>query len=182
MEMTPVCGSGPAAIPYLPTTLWMRGAPKSDSIKTRDLTRTLIESNSPVGMVLTVPVKGGASAVKKMHPESLEISDHGDWTRIHLGAIEAAYGREPYFLHLFPEIAAIITGHPQFLMQMNRLLEKALMDFLNFDETFAEIRQLRESHPDRCSSIATRLESKINPSHSLIEPLFRLGPDTIFLL
>lgn len=98
--------------PYLASTAWLQGKVKARLLKTRDYTRTIIESNSFEGMVLTVPVAGGSSAAKRLKPSQLEISDHGDWTRIHLGAIEAAYGREPYFQHLFPEIASAINHYP----------------------------------------------------------------------
>lgn len=166
--------------PYLASLLWVQG--KAGAPKTREYTRTLIESNSPEGMVLTVPVVGGASAVKRLKPSGLEVSDHGDWTRIHLGAIEAAYGREPYFQYLFLELAPVIAAHPQQLARLNVLLMERMMRFIRYRENIAEIRRLRESNPERCADIARRLEAKVDPRHSFIEPLFRLGPDAIFLL
>ncbi len=173
MEMTP---------PYLASTLWVQGKVAPSAMKTRDYTRALIESNAQEGMVLTVPVIGGSSAAKRLRPENLEISDHGDWTRIHLGAIEAAYGREPYFQHLFPEIAPIISDYPQQLVGLNVVLMEKMMDFIGYNQAMQEIRNLRESNPERCAAIARRLESKIDSRHSFLEPLFRLGPDAIFLL
>lgn len=160
----------------------MQGKIGQECLKTREYTRTLIESNSPEGMVLTVPVVGGSSAAKRLRPELLEVSDHGDWTRIHIGAIEAAYGREPYFQHLFPEIAAVINDYPQHLAGLNVLLMEKMMDFIGYAEVIGEIRNLRAANPERCSAITIRLESKIDPTHSFLEPLFRLGPDAIFLL
>ena len=168
--------------PYLASTAWMQGKVDLKKLKTRDYTRTLIESNAPEGMVLTVPVTGGSSAVKRLKPELLEVSAHGDWTRIHLGAIEAAYGREPYFQHLFPEIAAVIEHYPQHLASLNVLLMEKMMDFIGYRDNLSEIEALRERHPERCAAIVSRLESKIDLRHSFLEPLFRLGPDAIFLL
>ncbi len=168
--------------PYLPSTLWMQGNADLMALKTRDYTRTRIEANTPEGMVLTVPVVGGGSAAKRLKPSDLEISEHGDWTRIHLGAIEAAYGREPYFQHLFPEIAKVIADHPKHLVSLNVLLLGKMMDFLGYRDAIEEIRKLRETHPQRCTDIERRLLLKVNPAHSFIEPLFRLGPDAIFLL
>lgn len=168
--------------PYLASTAWLQGKIPPESLKTRDYTRTLIESNSLEGMTLTVPIIGGSSAAKRLRPKELEISGHGDWTRIHLGAIEAAYGKEPYFQHLFPEIADIIEHYPQQLATFNVLLMDKMMAFLGYPESKEEVGRLKDSNPKRCSDIASRLESKINPLHSFIEPLFRLGPDSIFLL
>ena len=168
--------------PYLASTAWLQGKVSSSSLKTRDYTRTLIESNNPEGMILTVPIVGGSSAAKRLKPENLEISDHGDWTRIHLGAIEAAYGKEPYFVHIFPELASVIVNYPQHLALLNVLLMGKMMDFLGYRDTIEEIKKLRDKNPVRYENIAKRLESKINPAHSFLEPLFRLGPDSIFLL
>lgn len=171
MEITP---------PYLPSTLWLQG--KVTSLKPRDFTRTHIESNNPEGMMLTVPVVGGSSATKRMEPEQLEISSHGDWTRIHLGAIEAAYGKEPYFVHLFPEIAHIIDHYPQHLATLNVLLMEKMLEFIGYADAIEDIRDFRKTNPERCTAITRRLESKVELTHSFLEPLFRLGTDSIFLL
>ena len=168
--------------PYLASTVWFQKKPGAPLFKTREYTRTLIESNSPEGMVLTVPVVGGSSAAKRLRPECLSVSGHGDWTRIHLGAIEAAYRREPYFLHLFPEIASVIEDYPQHLSALNVMLMKRMLDFLNYDDAIKDIGSLRKVNPGRCAAIAVRMESKIDTSHSFLEPLFRFGPDSIFLL
>ncbi|MDE5998362.1 MAG: WbqC family protein [Muribaculaceae bacterium] len=168
--------------PYLASTAWLQGRVSPSALKTRDFTRTHIESNHPEGMMLTVPVVGGSSATKRMKPEQLEISDHGDWTRIHLGAIEAAYGKEPYFVHLFPEIAHIIDHYPQHLATLCVLLMKKMLEFIGYREAIEGIKRLRESNPARCHDISRRLESKIDPTHSFLEPLFRFGTDSIFLL
>lgn len=168
--------------PYLASTAWMQDKGHSKALKTRDYTRCLIESNLPEGMVLTVPIVGGSSVTKRLKPTQLEVSDHGDWTRIHLGAIEAAYGREPYFQHLFPDIAAIISIHPQHLARLNVLLMEKMMAFIGYSDQIWSIDAMRESNPERFTAIERRLESKIDARHSFLEPLFRLGPDAIFLL
>lgn len=168
--------------PYLPSTEWFQHKVDAGNLKTRDYTRTLIASNSQEGMVLTVPVAGGASAVKRLRLPDLQISGHGDWTRIHLGAIDAAYGREPYFQHLFPDIASIISDYPKHLAQLNVLLMEKMLGFIGYSKEIDGIRKLRMSNPERCAAITSRLNSKIDSSRSFLEPLFRLGPDAIFLL
>ena len=176
---SPYCDASP---PYLASTIWMQGKIDMKTLRARDYTRALIESNSPDGIVLTVPVVGGSSAAKRLKPSQLEVSGHGDWTRIHLGAIEAAYGRAPYFQHLFPEIAEVISDYPQQLARLNVLLIEKMMDFIGYANEIGHIRNLRETNPGRCSAIARRLQQKTDSAHSFLEPLFRLGPDAIFLL
>lgn len=171
--------------PYLPSLGWLkRNISNVDAArgKSREYTRTLIESNSPEGMVLTVPVVGGSSAVKRLKPEQLQVSSHGDWTRIHLGAIEAAYGREPYFQHFFPGIAERIANYPPMLEDFNRALLRCILQSINFDLNFNDIMSMKMTHTERFDDIRRRLMSQTDASHSFIEPLFRLGPDALFLL
>ncbi len=132
--------------------------------------------------MLTVPIVGGSSAAKRLKPKDLEISSHGDWTRIHLGAIDAAYGREPYFQHFFPELAPIIDHYPKQLAHLNVFLMEKMMEFIGYADAHEEIKKLKEANPERFKNISKRLQSKIDPRHSFLEPLFRLGPDSLFLL
>lgn len=169
-------------VPYLPSTRWMRCFGNGMDLKTRDYTRTRICSNTPGGIVLTVPVVGGASAAKRLKPDRLMISDHGDWTRIHLGALDAAFGKEPFFQHLFPEIAFHIENYPADLMSLNKELMSEMMRFLDYEALMPEIRVLFSTHPDRCRSLAEKMEHKIEPEHSFLEVLFRFGRDALFLL
>lgn len=171
--------------PYLPSLAWLiqNGADSSNPpMKTREYTRTLIGSNSPEGIVLTVPVVGGSSAAKRLRPEQLEISSHGDWTRIHLGAIEAAYGREPYFQHFFPGIAEIIADYPSMLEDMNGRLLSCMLSDISYEENILEFEEMKTLHLSRYADIRNRLMKKVDPSHSFIEPLFSLGRDSLFLL
>ncbi|MDE6342830.1 MAG: WbqC family protein [Muribaculaceae bacterium] len=168
--------------PYLASTIWMRSRGKGMSLQGRDYTRTLVGSNRAEGQVLTVPVEGGSSAVKRGPVSSLRVSGHGDWPRIHLGALEAAYGKEPYFAHLFPEIAEVIADYPESLTELNGRLLGVMLSFAGYADEIEHLRSLRLRHPLRVAGIAGRLEAGCDISHSYLEPLFRFGRDAIFLL
>lgn len=151
----------------------------------RDYTRTLIESNTPEGMVLTVPVIGGSSMVKKGKVAEFRISDHGDWTRIHLGALDAAYGREPFFQHLFPILEEEYpkdSDTPERLMAFNQTLWQKMKGFIRVDEVMSEWSAVSETELRRYASFRDRMMQRIDPRHSFVEPLFRFGPDAVFLL
>lgn len=165
-------------IPYLPSLLWMRG---ERNLRPRDYARTVVWSNAPGGMVLSVPVAGGASVVKRVHPSGWEISPHGDWTRIHLGALEAAYGREPFFMHCFPAVAAVVEAYPPRLADLNARLLEVLIDSVGGFGVASDVNAFRLRHPQRYLNIRRRLESKVDLSHSLVEAFFRLGPDVVFV-
>lgn len=169
--------------PYLPSTAWCRSGEKPCMVQSgRFLTRTRIWSNAPEGLVLTVPVEGGSAAVKRLDPHALRISAHGDWTRIHLGAIEAAYGKEPYFQHFFPEIAEIISRYHSELETLNKSLLSTILQISDYEAQIEGILCLRKEYSSRFNAIEQRLLTGIDPEHSLIEPLFRYGKDIIMLL
>lgn len=169
--------------PYLPSTAWCRNGEKPCIAHYgRFLTRTRIWSNAPEGLVLTVPVEGGTSAIKRLDPHALRISAHGDWTRVHLGAIEAAYGKEPYFQHFFPDIAEIITQYPPTLETLTRCLLSTVLRLSDYETEIEGILSLKEEYPSRFNAIEHRLLAGIDQEHSLIEPLFRYGKDIIMLM
>lgn len=173
----------PPLSPYLPSLTWMQADEAGRAgMSPRDFSRTLVASNSPGGMVLSVPVVGGAPALKRLKPVQLQVSSHGDWPRVHLGAIEAAYGREPFFQHLFPGMAEIIIHYPASLAEMNARLLSALLEDVDFYRNIADIRGMREAHPARFADIRQRMMRGVDPSRSVVEAFFRFGPDVAFLL
>lgn len=124
----------------------------------------------------------GSATVKRDDPHSFMISSHGDWTRIHLGAFEAAYGREPYFPHFFPGIAEIIEAYPPKLEDLNRRLITTMLRLAGYDREKEGLLSLRDENPERFRAIGDRLMAGVNPQHSMIEALFRYGKEILFLI
>lgn len=61
---------------------------------------------------LSIAVEGGGRQLR--NPDALErlkLSDHGDWRKNHLGAIEACLGKKPFYRHLQPALTAIYLNH-----------------------------------------------------------------------
>lgn len=127
-------------------------------------------------LTLTVPVAGGSRALKRRPWDSLEVSDHGRWQHVHLGALDAAYGRTPYFIHYFPAIEAVISDTPPLLSTLCARIDAAVTAALRIDRlapelsAHAAIRRGRELLP------------LVDPALSILDQLFRLGPEAIFLL
>lgn len=127
-------------------------------------------------LTLTVPVAGGSRAIKRLPWRELEVSDHGRWQHVHLGALDAAYGRTPYFIHYFPAVEAVISATPRRLADLCAAVDAAVAAALRIDRlapelsTPAALRRGRELLP------------LADPALSILDPLFRLGPEAIFLL
>ncbi len=146
----------PQYVPYCASLAYYRGG----AADIRHCNRALIGR----GVLLTVPVEGGSRSLKRLEHacggraeaqadlRSPRISLHGDWPRVHLGALEAVYGRAPFFAHYFPAVSGIIAGPPESLFGLNAAID------------------------------AERLLAQSDPALSMLDALFRLGPEAIFLL
>lgn len=122
------------------------------------------------GMVLSVPLAGGASILKKRDCRPV-LSDHGKWRKEHLGAFSAIYGRTPYYDHLIPEIEEVYAASQEMELETfnSGLLDVALR-WLDADDPPLLI--------DEKSPLLQEIASKINPDISIFDALFRLGKIT----
>ena len=67
---------------------------------------------------------------------NVRISEHGNWRRLHWGALYSAYGRTPYFEHIAPELESIIVnGHQTHLLDVNTQLQLLIVDFMDLPVT-----------------------------------------------
>lgn len=136
-------------------------------------------------MLLTVPVVGGASRLKHL-PHNLSeiiISDHGSWRREHLGALNAAYGKTPFFSHIYPliEEAYKVSSYGS-LAEFNEALWKIVTDFLDIENIRRYLNDAEITCPGRFNDIKEELKTKVNLNYSIFDALFRLGKNTVFIL
>lgn len=87
---------------------------------------------------LTVPLVGATHNMATPLRE-VRISEHGNWRRLHWGALYSAYGRTPYFDHIAPELEAIIVdGHQTHLLELNTQLQQLIVDFMGLPINFLQ--------------------------------------------
>lgn len=183
-------------IPFLPTARWyasrLKGISfdglneenKKEEIKEARMScaRALIQGNQGE-IMLSVPVQGGAPKLKKSpDPSVLPLSEHGNWRHVHLGALEACYGRTPFFIHLFPALQEVYSGSADTLGMLNSTIDSIISSFLlmgkSTDEcTMQPVFTVPPEGPvaERAAEVA-RL---INPEISVIDAIMRLGPETL---
>lgn len=141
----------------------------------KDFARCLIAGNREP-MLLSVPVAGGAhSLARKGAPESVRLSDHGNWRHTHLGAIEAAYGRMPYYQHVAPLLHAILSDTPQTLRELSLSLHGAITEFLDIPETIPEAEGI-------IAERGRELAESVFPELSIADMLMRLGKESLVAL
>ena len=154
----------PFGVPARWLASYLQGA--APDIEGKQRARCLIK-----GGMLTVPVAGGASVLKRRGADPL-LSDHGKWRREHLGAWQAAYGRTPYFEHLMPEIADVYAASVGMrLEEFNGRLLGIALRWLD-EGSGADIERLQGVREEICA--------KIQPELSVFDALFRLGKAAVF--
>ena len=128
------------------------------------------------GTQLIVPLSGGRKIRKSVSTERWEISEHGNWRHVHAGALNALYGRTPYWLHYSPMLLEIISNEniKNFGELTGRLFAE-MMESIRVKELYG---RLMPSHTAE-SVLGVKEE---DASLSLVHYLFHYGPDTIFFL
>ena len=79
---------------------------------------------------LTVPLVGSTNNMMTPLKDVL-ISEHGDWRRLHWGALFSAYGRSPYFDYVADDLSRVIHGTQRYLHEFNAQLHQVVVDFMD---------------------------------------------------
>ena len=75
---------------------------------TKEFGRFTLFSPQQEPITLSMAVEGGGRQLRSFNKlESLNLSDHGDWRKIHLRAIEASLGRKPYYRYFQSDLENI---------------------------------------------------------------------------
>jgi len=131
------------------------------------------------GVRLTIPILGGRKAL--LRTGEATISEHGRWRHIHIGALRAAYGRSPFYHYYGPEIEKIILDENiHDLRALNESLHRYI--YSKIGPLTAPAAKLRRENPKMYRELHSEKSNGTDPSLSIIDTLFRLGPDTIFVL
>lgn len=122
------------------------------------------------GVTLTVPVEGGAHALKRRGALP-GLSEHGKWRREHEGALLAAYGKTPYYAHLMPEIMAVYADSEGIVLEeFNRRLLDVALGWIDLEAITAE----------GMAEVRGEIGAKVDASLSIFDLLFRLGREGVF--
>ncbi|MCH5222729.1 MAG: WbqC family protein [Muribaculaceae bacterium] len=181
--------------PYLPASIWyaewlralVGKATEADAIiranetmgNTRDFARTLITETGGRDLMLTVAVEGGGRQLRNAGKiESIMLSEHGNWRKNHSSAIEAAYGKYPYYQYYAPELKEIYSDLSiGSLKELNQRFHLIVVKLLAGNLDINEFKLLEKN-----SIIIERgkeLAREINPEISIISSLMKYGPETI---
>lgn len=124
------------------------------------------------GITLTVPVEGGAHALKSRGALP-GVSEHGKWRREHEGALLAAYGKTPYYSHLMPELMDVYAHSEGIgLEEFNRRLLDVALGWIDVEAIKAEGME----------GVRSEVRAKVDTGLSIFDLLFRLGSEGVWAL
>ena len=151
---------------------------------------------------LTVPLVGSTNNMMTPLRDVL-ISEHGDWRRLHWGALFSAYGRSPYFDYVADDLDRVINGGQRYLHEFNRQLHEVIVEFMDLPITTrymssgempdADVEDLRGrigmKKPDALamanvpySQMWTPTRQGFEPGLSILDLMMNMGREGIFTL
>lgn len=166
----------------LPDAESIAAANIATGISGKDYARCRIMANGNE-IILSMAIEGGAARLKRSSfIPSAQLSDHGNWRHVHLGALEAAYGRSPFYQHLIPLIRNAYASQENTLLGFNSEIHHAICSFLNIEN----IKKIQDTISYKGSLITKeRGEEIANVSDrklSIIDTMMRFGPESILAL
>lgn len=148
---------------------------------------------------LIKPIEGPVGTLN-----DVKISEHGDWRRVHWGALFSAYGKSPFFEYISDELQSIYENHNlDNLVEFNKAIHNLVVEFLDLpiNVTFeAELPQINEdtidfrgkvgvNKPDNLSFLQNQTYWQVwqerhgfSPDLSILDLLMNQGREAIFTL
>lgn len=165
-------------VPYAPSSAWVaaRMQCKKPDFKARDLARCRIYSKEDP-IVLSIPLEGGASSLKRLTPDLIRLSEHGQWRRLHTRAITTTYRRFPFFDYVGDRIFPIYDIEFYNLEEFNEAIALKICECLKLNELASTLESMQPDQRQLYQATAKELMRLIHPELSVLDALFRLGPD-----
>ena len=160
--------------------------------------RCLIATANGV-QALTVPVEHGDSPLIK----DIRLSDHGNWRHLHWNALQSAYGESPFFEYYQDDIRLFFERHWTFLLDFNEEIRQKMCELIDiqpnvsYTEGFIPEESpltsyrtaISPKHPQDDPDFQPKRYYQVYdqkhgflPNLSILDLLFNMGPESIFLL
>ena len=148
---------------------------------------------------LTVPVE--KPEVLKAATRDIRISDHGNWRHLHWNALVSAYNMSPFFEYYADDFRPFYEKKYIFLIDYNDAIQTTICNLLDIhpkishtnkyeqsvENDFRNVIDPRHPLPDETFSPnpyyqVFREKHGFIPNLSIVDLLFNMGPESIFIL
>ena len=122
------------------------------------------------------------------------VSDHGDWWHVHWGALEAAYGRTPFFEYYADDLRPWFEGKTRRLVDLDMGIHRFCLDAIGIHSESHILVEDAADIPDdaiRLDSFPTETRPYyqlwadrfgFTPDLSILDLIFNLGPESALYL
>lgn len=141
-------------------------------------------------LALTVPIIKPHGCVHAPTWDDARISRHNEWWRLHLTALESAYGRTPFFEFIIDRFASLFTDPgesdvAESVLSFDRRADAIIRDILGISaedvqcgEHVIDMRKADFDTPDMKPYWQVRADRLgFQPSLSILDLIFNLGPE-----
>ena len=146
-------------------------------------------------LALTVPITKAHDLGRRPLWSDTIVSSHGEWWKLHITALESAYGRTPYFefiIDKFNEIFVNPDKFPRNVIELIELADTKIREILQIEtpvewgtsqnsaidlrNTSFETPQMPEHYQIRADRLG------FIPSLSILDLIFNLGPESVLYI
>lgn len=130
-------------------------------------------------IMFSLAVEGGGRQLRRLHgPETIKLSEHGAWRKVHIGALESILGRKPYYRHIEDTLKGIILDRNlTSLKDYNMAIFRALYSFLMKNITERELVRFRKL--PQCMARGKEIAKTLKPEASILEAIASEGDETL---
>ena len=145
----------------------------------KEFGRYVIDDTKGSPLILSVAVEGGGRQLRDISRiPDLRLSEHGEWRKNHLRAIEACLGKKPFFRFFEEELSRIYLNREIIsLKEFNTAIFRMFSSFLMENIKDTDLRRYFENGPvvERGREIA----KGIRPEESVVQALMEYGKETL---
>lgn len=151
--------------------------------------------DSPNGALnLTIPIDKGNFVGGKCHMKDVKISSHSPWQRQHWYALESSYFNSPFFEYLQDDFRPFYEKEWTYLMDFNEALIDKCCELIDIHPTLKRTEDYvginttnvknedADSHSSRQYYQVFQQKHGFLPDLSIIDLIFNMGPEAIFIL
>lgn len=149
--------------------------------------------------VLTIPIEK-TFHTSKTFMKDIIISNHGEWRRIHWGALFSAYGKSPFFEYIEEDLYNLYQKSYKWLLDFNMSLHNLVVDFMDIPvKTYLLEKDHKETDIDLRKKVGEKLTDSLElknveyyqhwkerfgfvPDLSILDILMNMGRETIITL
>lgn len=106
---------------------------------------------------LIIPIQKGNSNIPI---QEIRIDYNQSWIKNHWGAIQAAYGKAPFFEHYGKEVEELLNRKPKFLFDLNLQILEYLLNILGIHKNILFSQKFEKTYTDSITDLRSIIHPK----------------------